>query len=128
MAEQWGAQATMDPANAPLATVIDAALDLLLSQGVARALVLMSDLPRLCRADLECILGALARHDAAIAPDRAGAGTNGLALRLEPRYRTCFGHSDSLEQFLRDPEFRVEECTPAQPKFESPERLTGGSA
>jgi 2-phospho-L-lactate guanylyltransferase len=42
--------------------------------GAAKLLVVASDLPQLCEADL----AALARHDCAIAPDRHGRGTNAL--------------------------------------------------
>lgn len=97
-----GAKTIMDEAGADsLGAVVDAALDQLRKQGAQRAVVLMSDLPRLSADDVLCMLGALSDCDAALAPDRALAGTNALSLRLTPRRETCFGHPDSLQRHER---------------------------
>jgi 2-phospho-L-lactate guanylyltransferase len=49
--------------------------------GVGRLVIVAADLPRLTRADLARLL-EVAPDEAAIAPDRAGAGTNALSLPL----------------------------------------------
>ncbi len=49
--------------------------------GVERLVIVAADLPRLTRADVIALLGALPAQ-AAIAPDRAGTGTNALSLPL----------------------------------------------
>ena len=55
--------------------------------GASKLLVLASDLPLLCEADLT----ALARHDCAIAPDRHGRGTNALLWPTSPLPDFHFG-------------------------------------
>lgn len=95
-ARQLGADALMDPPDADsLGPIVDAALDHLREQRVQRAVVLMSDLPRLGPDDVRCMFEVLDTHDAGLAPDRASEGTNGLSLHLTPRRTTCFGHTDS---------------------------------
>ena len=61
---------------------------------VGTMMVLHGDLPNLQAADVEALAGALPAGDApavAIAPDRAGTGTNGLALRPPGVIRFRFG-------------------------------------
>jgi len=56
--------------------------------------VLHGDLPNLQGGDVETLIAALPNGDApavAIAPDRAGTGTNGLVLRPPGVIRFCFG-------------------------------------
>jgi len=56
--------------------------------------VLHGDLPNLQAGDVETLVAALPNGDApavAIAPDRAGTGTNGLVLRPPGVIRFCFG-------------------------------------
>src|SRR5699024_3686621 len=53
-------------------------------EGVGTLVVIHGDLPNLRPSDLEALIGALSPDDSpgvAIAPDRAGTGTNGLVLR-----------------------------------------------
>lgn len=54
-----------------------------LADGIETLVVLHGDLPNLRADDIQTLLGALPEHGAgvSIAPDRAGTGTNGLALR-----------------------------------------------
>jgi 2-phospho-L-lactate guanylyltransferase len=63
--------------NAALAAAVARATD----AGVSRLVIVAADLPRVTRADLEALAG-LDAEEAAIAPDRAGSGTNALSLPL----------------------------------------------
>jgi 2-phospho-L-lactate/phosphoenolpyruvate guanylyltransferase len=101
-----GAEVLEDPdAGTPrLGTLIDAAFAHLRAQGVAVALVLMADLPRVEPSDLSAMLGALDDCDLALAPDLRGVCTNALALRFGPAadgFRTAFGSPGSLELHIR---------------------------
>ena len=61
---------------------LEQARDEAIADGVATLLVLHGDLPNLGTDDVAALLEALpGDQGAAIAPDRAGTGTNGLALR-----------------------------------------------
>jgi 2-phospho-L-lactate/phosphoenolpyruvate guanylyltransferase len=64
-----------------------------LAAGAHELLVLPADLPLLARADLQQLLDAGRRAGVAIAPDRNGAGTNGLCFSLHSasRMRFAFG-------------------------------------
>jgi 2-phospho-L-lactate guanylyltransferase len=83
-----------------LGAIVDRALTTLEERGVASAIVLMSDLPRLQTADVAQMLDALEGTAMAIAPDARHAGTNALALRLSARFPTAFGHVDSYPRHL----------------------------
>ncbi|HKU44542.1 MAG TPA: 2-phospho-L-lactate guanylyltransferase [Polyangiales bacterium] len=102
LAIQRGARALPDSAAAAgrprLAQVVDRALEQLRSQGVARALVLMADLPLLRTSDLEELLDALEHSDVVLAPDARGPCTNALGLRLPEaeRFESAFGSEHSL--------------------------------
>lgn len=50
------------------------------ARGAASLLVIHADLPRLSGEDVRALLAAAEMHGAAIAPDRAGVGTNAIAL------------------------------------------------
>ena len=61
---------------------LEQARDEALADKVATLLILHGDLPNLGPGDVDALLGPLpATRGVAIAPDRAGTGTNGLALR-----------------------------------------------
>ena len=67
-----------------LNTGLDQAREEAMKEGVDTLLVLHGDLPELDAPDVEALLAAVpsgGRGDVAIAPDRRGTGTNGLALR-----------------------------------------------
>jgi 2-phospho-L-lactate guanylyltransferase len=60
---------------------LDQARDAALADGIERLAVLHGDLPNLTADDVRALLAALAdQRSVVIAPDRAGTGTNGLAL------------------------------------------------
>ena len=52
-----------------------------LADGIDTLIVLHGDLPNLATDDIDALLAAVPSRGIAIAPDRAGGGTNGLALR-----------------------------------------------
>ena len=59
--------------------------------GQDRVLVIHADLPLLNAADVDALLAEASRAGAAIAPDRAGTGTNALALVAPAAVKTAFG-------------------------------------
>ena len=73
--------------NAELQDVIDA---IRADHDAVRLLILHADLPLLEVADVEALARA-AGGGVAIAPDRAGAGTNALAIGAERPFALCFG-------------------------------------
>ena len=73
--------------NAELQDVIDA---IRADHDAARLLILHADLPLLEVADVEALARA-AGGGVAIAPDRAGAGTNALAIGANRPFTLCFG-------------------------------------
>jgi 2-phospho-L-lactate/phosphoenolpyruvate guanylyltransferase len=66
--------------------------------GAAGIATLAIDLPRLQSRDVRALLAAAAPHTLVIAPDRAGTGTNAIAV-APPRFPFAFGPS-SLERHL----------------------------
>jgi 2-phospho-L-lactate guanylyltransferase len=63
-----------------------------LAEGIACIAVLHGDLPNIAPADVQALLEAVRGEPAvAVAPDRAGRGTNGLALRPADVIRFAFG-------------------------------------
>lgn len=56
-----------------------------------RVVVIHADLPLLSADDVDRLVAAARVHGAAIAPDRAGAGTNALALHTADGFRPRFG-------------------------------------
>ena len=75
-----------------------------IADGVATLLVLHGDLPNLGTDDVAALLDALPeRRGVAIAPDRAGSGTNGLALRPPDAIGFRFGIG-SLEAHRQEAE------------------------
>ena len=76
---------------------LEQARDEALADGVATLLILHGDLPNLGTGDVDALLGALpASRGVAIAPDRAGTGTNGLALRPPDAIGFRFGAGSLL--------------------------------
>lgn len=59
--------------------------------GVTRMLMVSSDLPLLQPEDLQCLAAASSTGAIAIAPDRAGQGTNGIGLRAAMDFDFLFG-------------------------------------
>ena len=65
-----------------------------LADGIATLAVLHGDLPNLAAADVAALLAAVPEpRGVAIAPDRAGTGTNGLAMRPADAIGFAFGES-----------------------------------
>ncbi|MEZ4268969.1 MAG: 2-phospho-L-lactate guanylyltransferase [Myxococcota bacterium] len=95
-AEARGAAVLRDGPPQGLGTVIDRGLARLATDGAARALVLMGDLPLLTPADLDAALEAMARHAVVIAPDAEDRGTSALGLSLPAPFATSFGLWDSF--------------------------------
>jgi 2-phospho-L-lactate guanylyltransferase len=61
---------------------LDQAREAAIAEGVQTLVVLHGDLPELDVPDVQALVAAVPRHGGvAIAPDRGGSGTNGLALR-----------------------------------------------
>jgi 2-phospho-L-lactate guanylyltransferase len=71
---------------------LDEARAAAVADGVSTLVVLHGDLPSLAVEDVSALAGALTgRRGVAIAPDRAGTGTNGLALRPPEIMGFAFG-------------------------------------
>lgn len=68
-----------EPADSDLNAALASARQALEHQGATRLIVAAADLPRVTSADIEALAGV---EGVAIAPDRAGAGTNALSLPL----------------------------------------------
>ncbi len=79
-----------------LAAIVDGGLAALGARGASVALVLMSDLPNLGRAEVAALAGALEHHDVVASPDHGGAGTGALGLAPPGALRTCFGTKGSF--------------------------------
>lgn len=67
--------------------------------GVTRMLMVSSDLPLLQAEDLQCLAAASSTGAIAIAPDRAGQGTNGIGLHAAMDFDFAFG-PDSFQRHL----------------------------
>ncbi len=83
-----------------LADVIDRALSVLARRGASAALVLMADLPLLAVEDVRALAAGLDAAPIVLAPDRAGNGTNALALSPPDRIATCFGSEVSFHRHV----------------------------
>jgi 2-phospho-L-lactate guanylyltransferase len=59
--------------------------------GPTRQLIVHADLPMLASADIDALIVAAEQAGSAIAPDRFGAGTNGLALCAAAGFVPAFG-------------------------------------
>lgn len=125
------AAALLDPpgARGRLGPIVDAALGVRAAAGDRRALVLMSDLPRLRITDLDALVSAMRSHAAVLAGDGQQAGTNALGTVL-PAAPTCFGFADSLVRHTRsldDRGLRVAHiCRPGLAyDLDTPEDLAG---
>lgn len=90
-----GATVLRDASAPPLGAIVDGALGTLASRGERRALVVMSDLPRLHPDDLDAL--AASESGFVVAPDVSRLGTNALGLDLPLDGGTCFGRVDSFE-------------------------------
>lgn len=84
------------PGSVALADPVDFALREVGERGAARAVVVVSDLPKITDADVARMLDVLADCDLVLAPDSGGSHTNALAVRLGLGFRTSFGHDESL--------------------------------
>jgi 2-phospho-L-lactate guanylyltransferase len=91
-----GGCALRDPSpDMGLGALMDWALEHVANLGVARAVILMSDLPRVEARDITELCKLLDKHDCVIVPDRRGQSTNAFALRLPWPCATAFGRPDS---------------------------------
>lgn len=72
---------------------LNAALDRVSELGARRALVVAGDLPSLRPEEVESLLSACGAKTVALAADRAGRGTNALALSLPSAFRVHFGQN-----------------------------------
>ena len=94
-----GAGVLPDPEGAEgLGPVLDSGLKALGEPGAVRALLCMSDLPRLNATEIRAMLDALDDAEMVIAADREGEGTNALGLRLPFAGPTAFGNEDSARR------------------------------
>ena len=89
--------------NAELQDVIDA---IRADHGDARLLILHADLPLLEVADVEALARA-ASGGVAIAPDRAGAGTNALAIGADRPFTFCFGRESFARHRAQAPDAAI---------------------
>jgi len=96
LASARGAHVLRDRGPGSLASVVDRALAEVASRGAATAVVLMADLPRIARSDVDALLAALDDHDVALVRDHLGRHTNALAVTPPTAMLTCFGREDSF--------------------------------
>jgi 2-phospho-L-lactate guanylyltransferase len=73
----------------------------------ADALVVHADLPLVSADDLEALLQLADGHGATMATDRAGQGTNALALRHAEPFRFSFGENSRLHHVAQLPDMPV---------------------
>jgi 2-phospho-L-lactate guanylyltransferase len=97
LASARGADVLRDRGEGSLAEVVDRALAEVASRGAATAVVLMADLPRIERRDVDALLAALDDDDVALVRDHLGRHTNALALSPPTAMATCFGREDSFD-------------------------------
>jgi 2-phospho-L-lactate guanylyltransferase len=76
--------------------------------GVTRMLMVSSDLPLLQPEDLQCLAAASSRGAIAIAPDRAGQGTNGIGLHAAMDFDFSFGPNSFQRHLERAQQLRVD--------------------
>jgi 2-phospho-L-lactate/phosphoenolpyruvate guanylyltransferase len=74
-----------------LNAALNAARDFVLANGAHQLLVLPADLPSVTADGIDGFVAAGRRSRAALAPDRAGTGTNALYLEDPAGFRFCFG-------------------------------------
>lgn len=97
VARHFGAHTAADPSGDPaLDAIVTAGLHAARAGGADRALVLMSDLPRLDPDDLHAVIGPLSECDWVLVPDRHERNTNALGLHLDGPLTTAFGMPRSL--------------------------------
>jgi 2-phospho-L-lactate guanylyltransferase len=84
-----GATALAERSPSELNCVLLQAAAFALNDGASKLLVVASDLPQLCEADL----GALLLHDCGVAPDRHSTGTNALLWPTSPLPGFHFGEN-----------------------------------
>ncbi len=95
-----GAAVLRDGAERSLSAIVDRALADVATRGATRAIVLMSDLPRLAARDVAALSRALHRCPMVLAPDRVDHGTNALGLGPPEALGTCFGTGDSFRRHI----------------------------
>lgn len=76
------------------------------AQGNAAVLIIHADLPLLTQGDVQEIIHA-AEQGAAIATDRAGQGTNALAIADGRPFQMCFGKDSLAQHIAQYPEMTV---------------------
>lgn len=97
----------------PLGAIVDEGVARLDERGAEAVIVIMGDLPALDRDEVRALVSLLADCDVVLAPDRAGTGTNALAMRLPAPMPTRFRGGDSLADHLteaRGRDLRVALC------------------
>ena len=99
--------------------------------GAAALVVLSSDLPFVAAGDVERLLAAAAPGVATVAPDRAGRGTNALALPAAADFRFRFGRDSAAAHGRRGPPRRPARGDPARapasPSTSTPRATTPSS-
>ena len=93
-----------------LNAALDAGRAHALSRGARELLVLAADLPEVTTAEIDRLIMAGRRSGVAIAPDRAGTGTNALFLASPADFTFCFG-ADSRTR--HEQESRKRDIAPA---------------
>jgi 2-phospho-L-lactate/phosphoenolpyruvate guanylyltransferase len=76
------------------------------AQGDTQILIIHADLPLLATDDVRALLGA-ADQGAALATDRAGHGTNGLAIADDRPLALCFGANSRVHHCAQYPDMPV---------------------
>ncbi|WP_054122024.1 2-phospho-L-lactate guanylyltransferase [Novosphingobium sp. AAP93] len=73
----------------------------------APALVVHADVPLVSADDLSALLQLADRHGAAMATDRAGQGTNALAINRSEPFNYCFGPNSRAQHVAQHPAMPV---------------------
>lgn len=96
--------------------------------GAGPALVIHADLPLLGADDIVALLGAATRNGAALATDRAGEGSNALALADGRAFAFRFGLDSRRLHAGQDPAMPVIERTGLMADMDTPEDLAFAQA
>jgi 2-phospho-L-lactate guanylyltransferase len=89
----------------------------------APALVIHADLPLLAAADISALLDMATQHQAAMATDRVGQGTNALALSQPDPFEYCFGPMSRSLHSVQRPTMPVLERLGLMADLDTPEDL-----
>ena len=86
-----GIRVLEDPPSGGLNNALRHAQNAVAALDASRMLVVSSDLPQLTAHDLRCLADAASNEAVAIAPDRAGQGTNAMCLPVSRPFDFAFG-------------------------------------